>query len=119
EPVWLHPADRENLTQERNPPQCVYVLHRGDFLVRACEPEIKAKFKPQAHDVLQYILVDGVFHGAVTGDFKQGPSVVEDVVLDLPETQCRARREEVLAAVRRVNDPVLSPVKRYCSRSVL
>ena len=93
-------------------PQSVYAMHRNDFLVKSNEHWLKEKFSHPEHDILQYLLIDGVFHGAVVGHFRNGPYDLEDVVLDLPQNQITARRDQVLEAVRAVNFG--RGVARYC-----
>lgn len=87
----------------------VYAVHRNDFLYRAMEPTLKARFAPLCqnlpydHEALQYLLIDGEFHGVVVGHFRNGPYDLNDVVLDLPADEASERREEILCAVRSVN----------------
>lgn len=85
----------------------VYAIHRNDFLYKANEPAVKEKFLPlyeqlpYDHEPLQYLLIDGEFHGVVVGHFRNGPYDLNDVVCDLPNPE--ARRKEILRAVREVN----------------
>lgn len=92
----------------------VFVMHRNDFLVKANEHILKESFKHDEFDILHYILVDGVFHGAVVGKFKNGPYIVDDVILDLPDNEKIERKAEIINAIYRVNDPERSPLKHYC-----
>ena len=85
----------------------VYAVHRNDFLYKSNEPVLKERFKhlyehlEYDHEPLQYLLIDGEFHGAVVGHFRNGPYDLNDVVCDLPDA--RARKEEILQAIRDVN----------------
>ena len=85
----------------------VYAVHRNDFLDKSNEPVLKERFKhlyehmEYDHEPLQYLLIDGEFHGAVVGHFRNGPYDLNDVVCDLPDA--RARKEEILQAIRDVN----------------
>jgi hypothetical protein len=85
----------------------VYALHRNDILVKSNEHILKEQFKPlydhleYDHEPLQYLLIDGEFHGASVGHFRNGPYDLNDVVTDLPDAE--ARKEEILEAVRAVN----------------
>lgn len=88
----------------------IFVLHRNDFLVKSNEYLIKEKYKDRENDILQYILIDGEFHGAILGHFKNGPYILEDVIID-PEVTMD--RHEIMEAVYRVNDRERSPVKRF------
>ena len=92
----------------------VIVTHRNDFLVKSNEHILKDKFKHEKYGVLQYILIDGVFRGALCGNFKFGPAVLEDIVLDLPDDEKISRREEILNAVYEHHDREASPLKKYC-----
>ena len=46
-------------------------------------------------------MIDGEFHGASVGRFRNGPYDLNDVVCDLPDAD--ARKEEILRAVEAVN----------------
>jgi len=103
------------------PPKSVIVMHRNDFLVKSNEngeqrnPRmLKDKFKHDKYGILQYILIDGEFHGALCGNFKFGPAILEDIVLDLPDDEKISRKEEILDAVYQHHDREASPLKRYC-----
>jgi hypothetical protein len=91
----------------------VYVLHRNDWLVKSNEHWLKEKYRQTDADVLQYILIDGEFKGAVLGFFKQGPYILTDVVLDIPEDEAAKRKEEILQAVYDVNSSKSRPVGKY------
>lgn len=84
-----------------------YPIHRNDPLYKAMEPQLKAwiapliKDLPYDHEPLQYLLIDGAFHGASVGHFRNGPYDLNDVVCDLPDAW--ERREEILEALRQVN----------------
>ena len=85
----------------------VYAVHRSDFLFKAQEHvlmEMARKLTeglPYDHEPLQFLLIDGEFHGASVGHFRNGPYDLLDVVCDLPDAQ--SRREEILEAVSAVN----------------
>ncbi|MDR1630852.1 MAG: hypothetical protein LBS36_11700 [Oscillospiraceae bacterium] len=89
-------------------PRGVFAMHRNDFLVKSNEHRLKEKYRHPDYDSLQYLLIDGEFSGVVLGHFKNGPYMIEDVVTEAP-----SRDDEILQAVYRVNDPELSPVKRF------
>lgn len=93
----------------------VLALHRNDFLVKAMEPELKERFDRADEEVLQYLLIDGRFQGAVYGKFKNGPFLVEDVYAEEP---VRHRREELLQAARQANPAPESRPKRYCGEEL-
>lgn len=92
----------------------VFVMHRNDFLVKSNEYWLKEKYKQTGRDILQYILADGEFVGAVAGKFKYGPYIIEDIVLDLPEEERQSRKDEILNAVYAVNGREGSPIPQYC-----
>ena len=85
----------------------VYAIHRNDFLYKMQEPALKQMAKKLTdglaydHEPLQYLLIDGVFHGAVVGHFRNGPYDLNDVVCDLPNAE--NRKGEIIEAVRMVN----------------
>lgn len=104
---WILPQDMEALAGAARPPRSVYAIHRNDPLFKAAEPELKkwaealTARRPYDCQALQFLLIDGEFHGVVAGHFRNGPYDLNDVVLDLPDPE--SRREEVLEAVRLVN----------------
>jgi len=101
---WLLKEDLEQL--EKYTPKMlktVYAMHRNDFLVRSNEYRIKEKFKYPGYEILQYLLIDGEFRGAVVGHFRNGPYDLEDVVLDLTPEESGDRKMDILAAICAVN----------------
>ncbi|GGP11830.1 DNA glycosylase AlkZ-like family protein [Oceanobacillus neutriphilus] len=86
-----------HLTNEEIP-QSVFMLDSSDFLVRAETDELKEKFKGK--EVLQYLLIDGEFKGAVLGHWRIGPHDIEDITLYLGEEEIETRKEEIIFAVR-------------------
>ena len=101
--------------------RCVYALHRNDFLYKVQEPALKQMTKNLteglAYDCepLQYLLIDGRFHGATVGHFRYGPYDLNDIVCDLPDAE--SRRKEILQAVLDVN-PGGQP-KRFMGEALL
>ena len=79
------------------PARSVFMLHKADPLVRAATSELHTRFT--GLEVLQYLLIDGNFAGAVCGHWRIGPHDVEDIVTELPEDERIARKDEILAAV--------------------
>ena len=106
--------DAERLpAQKPEVPRRIYALHRNDFLVKCEEERLRETYRHPTYDSLQYLLIDGVLAGVVWGHFKNGPYVLEDVHVDLPEEEKRSRREEIIAAVYEVNDREKSPLPRF------
>lgn len=89
------------------PMSFVYAIHRNDFLYKANEHMLKVWIKPLVekleydHEPLQYLLIDGEFHGASIGHFRNGPYDINDIVCDLPDVE--SRKDEIVEAVRAVN----------------
>lgn len=105
---YLLKEDAETLKTYTAPEfHSVYTLHRNDPLYKAFEPALKSLAKslteglPYDCDPLQYLLIDGVFHGAVVGHFRNGPYDLNDVRID--DASLLSRKEEILAAVQTVN----------------
>lgn len=113
---WARTGDIEviNGLEGHNPAKSVFVLQRNDYLVKSNEYWLKDKFHSKEYDVLFYILIDGIFSGAVLGKFRNGPFDIGDIVLELPEDEKIRRKEEIITAVYGVNDPEKSPVMQYC-----
>ncbi|MDE7279118.1 MAG: hypothetical protein K2N26_05270, partial [Oscillospiraceae bacterium] len=101
---WILKKDIDLLKKyEPQIPKSVYAMHRNDFLVKSNEYWLKEKFKHPEHETLQYLLIDGEFHGAVVGHFRNGPYDLEDVILDLSAEEAESRKTEILDAVYKVN----------------
>lgn len=85
----------------------VYALHRNDFLYKAYEHILKDYAKRLTECIeydcepLQYLLIDGEFHGASVGHFRNGPYDLNDIVCDLPNAE--ERKAEIIDAVQSVN----------------
>lgn len=85
----------------------VYAMHRNDFLYKAHEHVLKESAKKWTegleydHEPLQYLLIDGEFHGASVGHFRNGPYDLNDIVCNLPDGE--ERKNEIVEAVRAVN----------------
>lgn len=91
----LEPPDYADTT-----PAQTRMMHRADFLSYAHASELKNRYSD--FEVLQYLLIDGEFKGAVLGHWRIGPHDVDDVLVELPKKARAARKAEVLSAVRTV-----------------
>lgn len=84
----------------------VCALHRNDILYKAFEPQLKnwiaelTKDLEYDHEPLQYLLIDGEFHGASVGHFRYGPYDLNDIVCDLPDAA--DRKDEIIQEICRV-----------------
>jgi hypothetical protein len=94
----LHDDVEKLKTYTVKPPKSVYAMHRNDVLVKSNEHWLKERFTHTYPDTLYYILIDGLFRGAVTGKFRYTPEI-EDIMLDLPKEETAVRKEEILQAV--------------------
>lgn len=85
----------------------VYALHRNDFLYKSHEHILKDYAKNLTegleydHEPLQYLLIDGEFHGASVGHFRNGPYDLNDIVCDLSDAE--ERKTEIIDAIKSVN----------------
>ncbi len=85
----------------------IYALHRNDFLYKSHEHILKDYAKKLTDGLeydcepLQYLLIDGEFHGASVGHFRNGPYDLNDIVCDLPDAE--ERKSEIIDAVQAVN----------------
>lgn len=82
---------------EKSPARSVFMLHRSDPMVRADITWLKESFPGM--EVLQFLLIDGDFQGAVCGHWRIGPHDVEDIMLYIPEDERVSRRDEIIDAV--------------------
>ena len=98
--------DAQQLPQPK-PMRFVYAIHRNDVLYKAHESQLKKWIQPLTghlpydHEPLQYLLIDGEFHGASVGHFRNGLYDLNDVVCDLPDPE--ERMDEILTAVQNAN----------------
>ena len=111
---WLRTEDAD-LTVDPAPPT-VLMLHKADPLVRAHAGELKARY--QGVEVLQYLLIDGAFQGAVLGHWRIGPHDVDDIVVDLSPEECASRREDILRAVAWGYQPPFSTIRKYAGEDI-
>ncbi len=94
-------------TYTANSQHTVFALHRNDFLYKSNEHILKEWIKPLTdhlpydHEPLQYLLIDGEFHGASVGHFRNGPYDLNDVVCDLSNSD--EYRDEIIEAITVVN----------------
>jgi len=98
---WLRAADHD--LPETAAPASVFMLHKADILTRSHISELKRRFA--GLEVLQYLLIDGAFQGAVVGHWRIGPHNVDDIVLILPSTTRDARRDAIITAVAQGYQP--------------
>jgi len=101
----------------KEPPRSVFMLHKADPLVRAGISELNRRFA--GLEVLQYLLIDGDFRGAVCGHWRIGPHDVEDIVVDLSAGERVARKDEIMEVVAWRYHPPLHRVLRYNGEPVV
>lgn len=112
EQKWVLTEDMPLLSQRwPAPPSRTFVMHRADYLVKAHESELKERFS--GLEILQYLLIDGVFQGAVVGHWGIGPHDVADIALTLPDGEKRKRKDEIISEVSRYYNPPYSHILRY------
>lgn len=97
---YMLPDDLDNLSKNRysKPSSAMMGIQRNDFLVKSLESRLQDTFRSES-DMLYYLLFEGDLHGAVCGRFKFGPHVLKEILLELPESECRKRSGEVLSVV--------------------
>lgn len=101
-------SDADLLTRyESKSMRFIYAIHRNDFIYKAHEHVLKEMSKNLTegleydHEPLQYLLIDGTFHGASVGHFRNGPYDLNDIVCDLPDAE--SRKDEIVEAIQAVN----------------
>ncbi len=111
---WLCAEDSPLRPDELVP--SAFMLHNADALVRSHSGELKRRFGD--YEVLQYLLVDGVFQGAVVGHWRIGPHDVSDIVLTLPAAERARRRTEILNIVAQQYHPPDSRILKYAGEAL-
>lgn len=85
----------------------ICALHRNDILYKVYESQQKERMAELTkdleydHEPLQYLLIDGEFHGACVGHFRNGPYDLNDIICDLPDAE--KRKEEIITEIQNVN----------------
>lgn len=111
---WISTED--TIVDTLAPSSTVFMLHKADPLVRAGISELKRRFA--GLEVLQYLLIDGDFRGAVCGHWRIGPHDVEDIVIDLPAKERMARKSEIIDAVAWKYRPPSHRILRYAGEAI-
>lgn len=110
---YMKKEDRDFLHKnDLEPEKSIYILHKNDFLSRSFEHVLNKKYKLDGFKTMQYILLNGDFKGAVYGHFRFSPNEIEDIVLDVSETEAEALKEKIIDMVYKVNS-YESPIKKY------
>ncbi len=87
------------------------MLDKSDFLVRVYLNELKKLFSGK--EVLQYLLIDGEFKGAVLGHWRIGPHDIEDIELHLVQDEAEKRKKEITAAIREIYSIDTTAILRF------
>jgi|RhiMetdeSRZDD1v2_1073273.scaffolds.fasta_scaffold104280_3 Winged helix DNA-binding domain len=111
---WIG-AEQSEMHDKTAPPS-VLMLHKADVLVRSHGRMLQRQFGTA--EVLQYLLIDGAFKGAVLGHWRIGPHDVEDIVVALPAAQRQQRQEEILHAVAQQYHPPRYHILKYDGRAI-
>jgi hypothetical protein len=111
---WLRAGDSPLRPGEVAP--SAFMLHNADALVRSHASELKRRFGD--YEVLQYLLIDGVFRGAVVGHWRIGPHDVSDIVLTLPAAERANRQAEILNVVAQQYHPPDSRILKYAGKAL-
>ena len=111
---WLRAEDAEMMPVSVKP--TVFMLHKSDPLVRSHASALKARYR--GVEVLQYLFIDGHFQGAVLGHWRIGPHDVEDIIVELPEAERSARKQQIVDAVAWGYQPPFSHLCKYDGKPV-
>lgn len=106
-----HTSENGEQKLDQLPLRSVFMLDKSDFLVRAHLSQLKKRYIGK--EVLQYLLIDGQFQGAVLGHWRIGPHDVEDVIVELPVEEANSRKNEIINAVTYGYPPEFSKIKAY------
>ena len=111
---WLNTQDIKIKSQTVQP--SVFMFHKMDILVRSHASELKRKFGDR--EVLQYLLIDGAFQGAVIGHWRIGPHDVDDIFLTLPAGEKSKRKEKILNEIGNQYHPPQSKILKFAGRNL-
>lgn len=112
------PGDKDTIFDMKSErvPESVFIIHKADYIYRAYESILKERFK--GTEVLQFILIDGEFRGAVAGHWRIGPHDVEDIIVSLPKGEAERRESAVIDAVAKIYHPPNSSILRFNGKSL-
>jgi len=97
---YMLTEDLPLLSESSAVPSGIFALHRNDFLVKTWEHRLKGKYPHETHQVLYYLLIDGVISGAVLGRFS---NKVNELILPLFDSPAHeSRLAEVRTALTQV-----------------
>ncbi len=94
----------------------VFVVHKSDYLYRAYESKLKERYKGK--EILQFLLIDGEFGGAVEGHWRIGPHNVENIIVELPKEEAALRKGEIIAKTGELYHPPFSNILKYNGQPV-
>ncbi len=116
---WALTADLDELRSECEQVHGVWAFNRSDPLVRANEGFLKGRYTLTDCEPMYYINVDGVFCGAVMGRFNFSDNIHRDLLIELPYDEAQERRDEILAAVYKRINPMISPLLGYMGEEMM
>ncbi len=111
---WTRTQDRS--LRKRKVKPSVFMLHKADVLVKSHASELKQRFGD--YEVLQYLLIDGSFQGAVLGHWRIGSHDVSDIIVTLPSAELSRRKTEILNVVAKEYHPPNHHILRYDNKVV-
>lgn len=85
----------------------ICALHRNDILYKINEPRLKERMADLTngleydHEPLQYLLINGEFHGASVGHFRNGPYDLNDIICDLPDAD--KYKNDIIEEIQKAN----------------
>lgn len=97
----------------------IYIMDLNDYIVKSNEIKLKERFprrKPCL--ILHYIFKKGEFIGALLGHFRFGPNDLEDVILDIKDTDKIKYKKRILNAIKKTYNPKETKLKRYCGEII-
>lgn len=92
-------------------PPSVYMVHKADYLYRAFESRLKEEYKGK--EILQYLLIDGEFKGAIEGHWRIGPHDIDNIILKISDSETKKRKDEIISVVENYYRPPFSRILHY------
>ncbi len=111
--IYFRPEDKAAIFNRMKVriPKSVFVIHKADYLYRAYEGSLKARYK--GREILQHLLIDGEFAGAVEGHWRIGPHNIENIIVELSAEKAAERKNKIISAVAQFYHPPNSNILRY------
>lgn len=97
-------------------PDSVFLVHKADYIYKAYESKLKNEYG--GSEILQYLLINGDFKGAVEGHWRIGPHNIENVILKVSDSEAKRRKDEIISVVEKYYHLPFSRILKYNGQDI-